>query len=399
MKIGLVITHTHRGSPSAFARTCEIFKHTKNDDIKPIILTPFPEDVNNTTDVDIQLIPTTISKIGLSSFTYKLTRMLISSSKTSQIMLSRSSIGKMVNSISSGLRKVLEVEKFDILHAVQPIAALACIPIAKEFNIPLVTELCSSWPEYAVASEQIKNNDKTFSLLRNLEQNIIDLSNVIMVVSETQKLSFIETYSTGDTPIVVVQSGGPIIDLLETRRKNNVVYAGSANPQSHVDLFARSIEFVKNSASFFISDVGDSINDIKKITKQYDVPIEYFWFKSRKDYLKLLMKSKIGILPLKNDPIWKLAISVKAFDYLACGLPIVSNDVGNWWNEVIKKENVGIVTNDDPKDFANSIDTILEDENLWNRMHGNAINLIKTKLNWNIIAKDIIKPTYYKLLH
>ena len=79
---------------------------------------------------------TTISKIGLSSFTYKLARMLISSSKTSQIMLTRSSIGKMVNSISSGLRKVLEVEKFDILHAVQPIAALACIPIAKEFNIP-----------------------------------------------------------------------------------------------------------------------------------------------------------------------------------------------------------------------------------------------------------------------
>ena len=161
-----------------------------------------------------------------------------------------------------------------------------------------------------------------------------------------------------------------------------------------MDLFAKSIKFVKNPANFYISKYGDAIDQVKKITSVKGYPkVNYVWFKKRDELFIFFLTSKVGVVPFQDDITWKIGISQKSLLYMSCGLPIVSNDIGNWLSDVIKKEKVGLLADkDDPKDFAEKIDMLLSDDNLWYKLHKNGINLVNSTYNWNKISKDILIP-------
>jgi glycosyltransferase involved in cell wall biosynthesis len=398
MNIGFIITHISHGSPGSFERIHELSRHLMNLGINSTIITPFVEDKNNVKDVDMQPIGSTTAKVGLLPIAYKIARKMASSSLTSGLFLSNMSITTMVNIIRHGLYSLLKQRRFDILHAVQPIAGLACGPIAKEFKIPFATDLHNIWPEEAVAEGIVKRDDSTFKRLHEVEQSIIDSSNVVTVVSESMRSYIINNYSIMNKPIVVIPPSGAIIaKTSEITREPNVVYAGMVNSREHVDLFAKSIPFLKQPASFFISNYGDAIKDVKKITNNIQQVINYIWFTRRHEVLEFLIKSKIGILTSRNDITRQLGPPLKLFDYMACGLPIVANDIGGW-SKMIDSERIGILTRDDPKEFARSIDSILSDDSAWFKMSNKAIELIRKKYNWQNNVQNILIPMYNKLL-
>lgn len=393
MEIAFILTQTSSGSAGSFVKTHQICKHLKIFNFNPTILCPFNEDLDKIKDVNMELIPTLASKLGLSNFSYKIARKMASNNVTSGLFLSERSIKQMISTIEKGLNEILSKKKFDIIYAVQPIASLASATFAHKKNIPLITELNNIWPEEAIISGKIIRNDDTFSRLKSIEQRVIDESDGIVVVSEFMKKYIFENYSVKNKPFAIQTSVGPILSKSEKPRKNNVVYAGMVNPRAHVDLFVKSIPFVKNkNASFHISDKGNEIRNLKKLSSTYTQKINYFWKSSWNDALDFLQESKIGILSTTNDITWKIGHPQKLFDYLACGLPVISNNVDSWWTEMIKKEKIGLVSEDDPKKFAECIDLLLSDSELWLTMHKNALNLIKTKYNWPRSVKENLLP-------
>lgn len=400
MNIGFVVSHLSHGSPGSFERTRLMCRHLNGLGVTTTLLTPYQEDVYRITDVDMQLIPNTMASIGLSSFGYMLIRKFASHRTTSKLFLSDKSILRMVNNIRSGIHKILKEKRFDVLNAVQPIAGLACARIAKEFNIPLITDLHNIWPEELAVYGIIERSDDRFNLLHNYEQTIIESSDVITVVSEVMKSYITQNYSVKHKSIIVVPPAGSAIDISpEVKRERNVVYAGLVSNREHVDLYAHSIPYVKQDASFFISDRGDAVNDVKKITNASSYPkIRYFWFTNRNEAVEFLKRSKIGILTSHNDITRQIGPACKLFEYMSCGLPVVANDIGGW-TEMIENEQIGLLTEDDPKDFASSIDRILSDESLWHKMHTNALHTVKTKNNWQENAQKILIPLYRSLYH
>jgi glycosyltransferase involved in cell wall biosynthesis len=111
-----------------------------------------------------------------------------------------------------------------------------------------------------------------------------------------------------------------------------------------------------------------------------------------------LKKSKIGILTSNNDITRQMGPACKLFEYMTCGLPVVANNIGGW-TELIEREQIGLLTDDDPKDFANSIDRILSDDSLWQKMHSNALHIVKVKNNWQENARKLLIPLYSSLCH
>jgi glycosyltransferase involved in cell wall biosynthesis len=65
---------------------------------------------------------------------------------------------------------------------------------------------------------------------------------------------------------------------------------------------------------------------------------------------------------------------------------------------MIDTEKVGILTADDPVEFARSIDILLQDQQLWQNMSANALSLIKEKYNWEINIKNSLIAVYEELL-
>jgi glycosyltransferase involved in cell wall biosynthesis len=398
MNIGFIVSHLSYGSPGSFERSHLICMHLNRLGVKTTVLTPYEEDVRRITDIDMQLIPNAMAMMGLSSFGYNLIRKFSSHQPTSRVLLSNRFLMKMINNIRSGIYKVLKDKRFDILNAVQPIAALACGRIAKEFNIPLVTDLHNIWPEESVVDGLIERGDDKFDLLHNYEQTIIDSSDAITVVSDFMKSYIIRNYSVKQKSIIVVPPSGSVIDFSnENKRMSNVVYAGLVSRREHVDLYAHSIPFVKQDASFFISNHGEAVNKIKKITNIRSYPkVNYFWFRNRNDVVEFLKKSKIGILTSRNDITRQIGPPLKLFEYMSCGLPVVANDIGGW-TEMIERDQIGLLADDNPKYFADSVDKILSDDSLWHKMNSNALRIIKTKNNWQEIAQRILIPLYTTL--
>ena len=112
--------------------------------------------------------------------------------------------------------------------------------------------------------------------------------------------------------------------------------------------------------------------------------------------LNFLQKSKIGVVTTTYDITWQIGHPGKLFDYMSCGLPVIANNIDSWWTKMIKKEQIGLLSTDDPKDFAQLIDYLLSDEEMWNKMSNNARNLISTKFNWESnICKNLL-PIFYK---
>lgn len=396
MKVAFVFTHVSHGSPGSFERVRHLCTHLNTQGIECTILTPYEEDKAGISDVPVQVIPSIINSMNLSSLSYSVFRKLSSSRLGSKIFLSEIALRQMTKNLAKGISKSIMKNKFDIIHAVQPVAAVACTLIDRS-NISMVTDLHNIWSEELVLYDIIKKDDPIFSRLRRMEQNIINSSDSLTVVSDTMKSYILKNYSASANSIVVLPPAGYITDL-ELERERNVVYAGMVSAREHVDLFAKSIQFVKGQASFHISNYGDDLGRIKKLTEKSGHPrVLYSWFKSRPELITFLHKSRIGIVTSKNDICRQLGPALKLFEYISCGLPIVANDIGGW-TQIIEDEKIGILTHDDPQEFAKAIDLLLEDNQLWNTLHENALRLVRTKQNWESNVKKILIPAYEKLL-
>ena len=82
-------------------------------------------------------------------------------------------------------------------------------------------------------------------------------------------------------------------------------------------------------------------------------------------------------------------LPVKIFDYAACGLPVITVDIGEWSN-LIKEYNCGIVTkNGNPEDFAEAID-VLRDRRVWKTKSKNGRRMIKEKYNWDRVLIPLL---------
>jgi glycosyltransferase involved in cell wall biosynthesis len=367
--------------------------------INVIILTPFEDDKNVIHDVDMAVLPSTFSRLHLTTLMYKVARRLSSSSLTSRIFLSQSSVRQMANRISRSLRGVLEKKRFDIIHAVQQPTALGCAPLARKYNIPLVADIHNVWSEESVSQGYIESGDRIYAGLQNIEKEILCYSDAVTVPTQYMKDYMKSKFGEVDDKIVVVPHGGFLMDSssFPLDRDSNVVYSGMVSHREHVDLFANSIQHVRSSASFFISNYGDQLPEVKKITSRPNCPrVNYVWFKDRQKILELLKRSKIGILTSANDIARQLGPPVKLLEYLSCGLPIVANDIGGWC-KIINEFDVGIITEDEPRSLAEAIDTLLQDGELWNKMHKNSLDLVKNRYNWNTNANNILIPLYRRI--
>lgn len=395
LKICFILTHTSRGSAGSFVRIHQICKHLTDKNVQVTIFTPFSEDLGDK-QVDIRLLPNKMSRGGFSSLAYKIARKMASSSLTSKLFLSEASISRMVDSLKNGIRHIQDENKFDVIHAVQPIAGLAAAKVAREYDIPLVVDLHNIWPEEVVTHGFIKRDDEIFNRLRGIEQEIFNSADAITVVSDFMKSYMMENYSVSNK-ITVVPPAGQILDLPKEQSEKNVVYAGMVNFREHVDLFAESIPLIKTPASFFISKHGDAIEEIRKVTSRPRYPeVNYFWFPERQDLLNFLMRSRVGVLTSINDITRQIGPPLKLFDYMSCGLPVVANRIGGW-SEIIEKEQIGMLIDDNSDSFAECVDMLLNDDSMWHKMRQNTQNLVKEKYNWESVAQKILMPLYSQL--
>ena len=406
MDVRFVVTHLSHGSPGSFYRPYEMARHLAKLGVISKILTPFEEDVKKISEVQMVGMPHISQKLKASNFAYGSLRRIIYSKKLSHLISYDKLITSLAEKTARNIEKSLDT-KSGILQGEQEVAALAAIKVGKKLRIPVVVDIHNIWPEELVSTGHLKRESDTFINLMELERFIVENADSVIVVNEFMQEYVVSNFNVASNKITLIPPGGEIVydnsdENAEKERSSQkkVVYAGLVNAREHVDLLVDSIPFVSRkhpNVRFIIAEKGENIREIKNLCKSLPIKPEFYWFESRNEARKMLKKCYLGALPSEDDIGRKLGTPLKLFEYMSNGLPVVANDIGSWC-DIIKEQKIGILTKDDPKDFADSICTLLEDENTYRTMQNNMFKLLKERFSWKIHVEKILLPLYQHLL-
>lgn len=405
MVINFVITHPRDESPGSFYRPYELVKGLTNLGITSQLLTPFSHDVDRITEIPIKKIQGPNQLLNLGGSGYTTLRKIIYNRRIRSLIPYDKLITSLADKLYQNLEKSID-DKTCLLQAEQEVAALACIKLGTKKRIPVVVDVHNIWPEELVTAGHINRQSNTFRNLMNIEKSIVTNADHIIVVNEFMKDYIITNFKIQDSKITIIPPGGEILftnnskshSIEKSTRK--IVYSGLVNEREHVDLLVKSIPYVNTQhqdVEFIISEKGESIEKIKKLSKSYSLKPTFYWYESRDEARKLLEQCYLGALPSQNDTGRKLGTPLKLLEYMSHGLPVVANDIGSWCN-IIREEKIGILTEDNPKDYANGINSLLNDEDLYFSMRQNIENSLRTKFSWKNHIDNLLLPIYKNLL-
>jgi glycosyltransferase involved in cell wall biosynthesis len=116
--------------------------------------------------------------------------------------------------------------------------------------------------------------------------------------------------------------------------------------------------------------------------------MKYLGLRNTEDALDLFSEMSIGIAPSTKSVTRFVASPIKIYDYMACCLPIVTADCGEW-AEHVRENDCGLVTkNSSADEFLWAVDE-LQDKNVWEQKSENAVEAIRTKFNWDAVLTPI----------
>jgi glycosyltransferase involved in cell wall biosynthesis len=405
LKIDFVVTHLSHSSPGSFYRPYEMAKKLQNHGFSSRILTPFESDVSYFSNVQMKKIPSSSDFLKISDVGYQAVRKFLNNKTLLKLFSPVKFIEKAASSLEKNIEKIYS-SKPDIIQAEQDVAALACSKLSKKLGIPYIVDLHNVWGEELVSLGLISEDDSIYNEYYHLLGTVLEECNQILVVNDFMK-SFIEKkINVSSKKIHVVPPGGEILvssDMeklnIERFKNKKFIYAGLVNHREHVDLFVKSIPYVKTQikqCDFIIAEKGESIGEIKNLCRQLSVDPSFYWFNSRDDARNYIQKSIVGAMPSIDDLPRKLGTPLKLLEYLSLGIPVVANDIGSWCN-IIQENNLGKLCSDDPKDFADAMLSLVEDIDNYSAIQKNGFEFIKTKHNWETIVTEKLIPVYQSL--
>ncbi|MDT8782462.1 MAG: glycosyltransferase family 4 protein [Candidatus Bathyarchaeota archaeon] len=402
MRVGFLLLHPFSESMASGVRTIELAKALSNLGVEPIIFTPY-EHSHFRDGVQIVNVPTFFSYFGIEHQFYNFTRRVYYSRELQKIVVKLSK--KMTSGrvqMPSKLKSIIADSNLDILQAEQDNAALMLLSSGLNIDIPLVLDLHGIWPEELLAANAICEGSKDWIELQTTLKSIVDNVDLTVCLSDAMKNYVTTNYEARESDVAVVPPGGRVFCSEYSIRDLpfKVIYAGIISYRKHVDLFVRSMPYITQSienVEFGITKRGELLGSIQKLAKSVNVQPAYFWFEDLKKTLKFLSSCHIGVLPSTNDTSAKLSMPSKLFDYMSVGLPVVANDVGGW-TDIIKRYNLGRISEDNPINFANGIIELLSNPEELIRCGHNGIRAIKETYNWSKSA-DLLLTCYKRLLN
>jgi glycosyltransferase involved in cell wall biosynthesis len=250
------------------------------------------------------------------------------------------------------------------------ITALVC----RSRNIPLVYDIHDSSQEVIGSSDFRPFLKRAYMKVAYFfERETIRQSSGVVAVSESMKQHMIETrkiFRQYSPDFIVMRSIDRTIYELINRKtpeeENYIYYSGI--------LYARFI-----GLEGFITAVGEYLRSgrtkliiagdgpCKKVIEDkvkslgLEDAVCFLGHIPKEKNLEMIQKACLTIIPYETNPLTKIALPNKLFEYMALGKPVVYPDLPGF-REVLGKDNEGRYRPDDRKDMAGVVLKLLSDE-------------------------------------
>lgn len=180
-----------------------------------------------------------------------------------------------------------------------------------------------------------------------------------------------------ETPAVVAPDG---VDLEQAQAPVSVpphttpwlLYLGSLHPWKGVDTLIRAMQYVRQPAELHIVGGNERrIAELRKLAEKLNVAARVIFHGAvepgrRFEYIH---QADICLLPLTDTGIGSRYTSpLKLFEYMAAGKPIVTSDLPSMRAVLEPGKHALMAKTDDPRSFAQTIDLLLSDPALCDRL-------------------------------
>lgn len=367
---------------------------------KCYIFTPFHYSEDWGQSVEFMAIPVITSKegINLSKLIYKTIRKILDIKLLSNFTLLNPKILEYtINRISRRFMKFLNENSIylDVIIGETEIGGLVLTRIKDKINIPIIVDYQNYWPEELVEHKVIKRHSRRYRYLVDLEREVLIKSDFVVCISDAMadflKKKLPPKYRK---KIRGINNGG--FPEINTPKKKTmppkIINSGMVVQRSNFKLFLRSIKYVLEKypeTQIFITRKGEKLKEVIKLAKKMKLNINFYWKNTNEEYLELLSQCHVGVVTSTNELTRKLGFVAKVYDYFSVGIPVVGNDIGGF-TSIIEKENVGLLSSNDPLDLAEKIIYFIENPQAAYECGERGINLLKNKLNIEESTKKLI---------
>ena len=273
---------------------------------------------------------------------------------------------------SIGLFRPLLKEEFDVID-VSVFPYFSCFT-AKAVSVIRKTPLVLTWHEvWDNYWYEYMGRAGIFGLL--VERIVSKLSENNIAVSGWTKRKM-EALGIKSENICIIPNG---IDLEQIQKikpsdeKSDIVFAGRLIKEKNVDLMLRAVSIIKSSdPNIRCIIMGDGPEREKLMRLREDLGlkdnISFAGFVEYEELIGNIKASRVLALPSKRE-----GFGIVVIESFACGKPVVTvNSKDNATQEIVTDSVSGFVVQASEKDLARSIQKMLEDRSLYDRLSENS---------------------------
>jgi glycosyltransferase involved in cell wall biosynthesis len=232
-----------------------------------------------------------------------------------------------------------------------------------------------------------------------LEQQILNKADLIVAVSDFVKNILLER-GLNENKIAVIKNGVNTSFFNKSklpRNKNMLLFVGRIVPQKGIDIAILSLKYLLNifdKIELHVIGDGDWLQDAKNLARNCGYPdkIIFHGWKNKQDLIQFYQHAYLFLMPSQYEPF-----GLTALEALASGTPVVASKTGGLQEFIFNGKNGFLVDQNDPCVFAGRIRQLIEDNELWNIMSENAIDL-SNQFSWANASHQLYQR-YLDILH
>lgn len=183
----------------------------------------------------------------------------------------------------------------------------------------------------------------------------------------------------------------PSISKGDSINKKTILYIGSMMPEDGLDCLVKAFSLLNPKKELHLTMIGDGsqrlqlVELVKKLNLERKVT--FHRYVPHKLLPGFIRAAYVGIGPLRLSPANYYTIPTKIVEYSACGKPVISSPVSK---DVLRDESTGFVVKEvSPKNVAEKLSILLENERLTRDMGKNARQLVIERFEQQRIIDEI----------
>jgi len=294
------------------------------------------------------------------------------------------------------IRKVLDVNKIDVIYCRDFFSGFSAILISKMKKIPFVFEVNGILSEEA----KIKKHSKLYIfIIKIFERFVFRNSDAFICVTEKLKRIVKERY---DKKNVYYVPNGVNTDLFKPIKNAKkflkfdedfyyVVFVGSFAPWQGLDILIKSApEIVKSVSDTRFLIIGDDIEKKALVARIADLSLQdIFIFVGRVAYTEVSRYiNACDICTIPKLPLSSGYSPLKLYEYMACEKPVIASKIEGF--EILEQNNAGILVKpESPKELSKAIIKLLKNEELRREMSKNGRKYVVENHSWKKITERI----------